>query len=182
MAQNLDLSEMIAFDDLRREQEEAGKELMESIGKGMIEQARQSAEHTARKLDEDMQAELLALSAKYASGNIGRDEYNAGTTAISDAYKRKEFEAEIRLMEELWSQEELTEEHRMEVAKKLADARLAYDEYIQSERIRLNLELAKQSEDQAKKEEEIAKRDAELKKAAPAGSFQSCFRSQRRPT
>lgn len=164
VAQNLDLSEMIAFDDLRREQEEAGKELMESIGKGMIEQARQSAEHTARKLDEDMQAELLALSAKYASGNIGRDEYNAGTTAISDAYKRKEFEAEIRLMEELWSQEELTEEHRMEVAKKLADARLAYDEYIQSERIRLNLELAKQSEDQAKKEEEIAKRDAELKK------------------
>lgn len=164
VAQNLDLSEMIAFDDLRREQEEAGKELMESIGKGMIEQARQSAEQTARKLDEDMQAELLALSAKYASGNIGRDEYNAGTTAISDAYKRKEFEAEIRLMEELWSQEELTEEHRMEVAKKLADARLAYDEYIQSERIRLNLELAKQSEDQAKKEEEIAKRDAELKK------------------
>ena len=164
VAQNLDLSEMIAFDDLRREQEEAGKELMESIGKGMIEQARQSAEHTARKLDEDMQAELLALSAKYASGNIGRDEYNAGTTAISDAYKRKEFEAEIRLMEELWSQEELTEEHRTEVAKKLADARLAYDEYIQSERIRLNLELAKQSEDQAKKEEEIAKRDAELKK------------------
>lgn len=164
VAQNLDLSEMIAFDDLRREQEEAGKELMESIGKGMIEQARQSAEQTARKLDEDMQAELLALSAKYASGNIGRDEYNAGTTAISDAYKRKEFEAEIRLMEELWSQEELTEEHRTEVAKKLADARLAYDEYIQSERIRLNLELAKQSEDQAKKEEEIAKRDAELKK------------------
>jgi hypothetical protein len=164
VAQNLDLSEMIAFDDLRREQEEAGKELMESIGKGMIEQARQSAEHTARKLDEDMQAELLALSAKYASGNIGRDEYNAGTTAISDAYKRKEFEAEIRLMEELWAQEELTEEHRTEVAKKLADARLAYDEYIQSERIRLNLELAKQSEDQAKKEEEIAKRDAELKK------------------
>lgn len=164
VAQNLDLSEMIAFDDLRREQEEAGKELMESIGKGMIEQARQSAEQTARKLDEDMQAELLALSAKYASGNIGRDEYDAGTTAISDAYKRKEFEAEIRLMEELWSQEELTEEHRMEVAKKLADARLAYDEYIQSERIRLNLELAKQSEDQAKKEEEIAKRDAELKK------------------
>lgn len=42
VAQNLDLSEMIAFDDLRREQEEAGKELMESIGKGMIEQARQS--------------------------------------------------------------------------------------------------------------------------------------------
>lgn len=164
VAQNLDLSEMIAFDDLRREQEEAGKELMESIGKGMIEQARQSAEQTARKLDEDMQAELLALSAKYASGNIGRDEYNAGTTAISDAYKRKEFEAEIRLMEELWAQEELTEEHRTEVAKKLADARLAYDEYIQSERIRLNLELAKQSEDQAKKEEEIAKRDAELKK------------------
>lgn len=164
VAQNLDLLEMIAFDDLRREQEEAGKELMESIGKGMIEQARQSAEQTARKLDEDMQAELLALSAKYASGNIGRDEYNAGTTAISDAYKRKEFEAEIRLMEELWAQEELTEEHRTEVAKKLADARLAYDEYIQSERIRLNLELAKQSEDQAKKEEEIAKRDAELKK------------------
>ena len=164
VAQNLDLSEMIAFDDLRREQEDAGKELMESIGKGMIEQARQSAEQTARKLDEDMQAELLALSAKYASGNIGRDEYNAGTTAISDAYKRKEFEAEIRLMEELWAQEELTEEHRTEVAKKLADARLAYDEYIQSERIRLNLELAKQSEDQAKKEEEIAKRDAELKK------------------
>lgn len=164
VAQNLDLSEMIAFDDLRREQEEAGKELMESIGKGMIEQARQSAEQTARKLDEDMQAELLALSAKYAAGDIGRDEYNAGTTAISDAYKRKEFEAEIRLMEELWSQEELTEEHRTEVAKKLADARLAYDEYIQSERIRLNLELAKQSEDQAKKEEEIAKRDAELKK------------------
>ncbi len=164
VAQNLDLSEMIAFDDLRWEQEEAGKELMESIGKGMIEQARQSAEQTARKLDEDMQAELLALSAKYAAGDIGRDEYNAGTTAISDAYKRKEFEAEIRLMEELWSQEELTEEHRTEVAKKLADARLAYDEYIQSERIRLNLELAKQSEDQAKKEEEIAKRDAELKK------------------
>lgn len=164
VAQNLDLSEMIAFDDLRWEQEEAGKELMESIGKGMIEQARQSAEQTARKLDEDMQAELLALSAKYAAGDIGRDEYNAGTTAISDAYKRKEFEAEIRLMEELWSQEELTEEHRTEVAKKLADARLAYDEYIQSERIRLNLELAKQSEDQAEKEEEIAKRDAELKK------------------
>lgn len=69
---SLDFANSEAFRELTAEQQAAGKELMEAIAEGMMSETTRAVEQSAQDLDRKMQDELLALSAKYAAGEIKR--------------------------------------------------------------------------------------------------------------
>ena len=160
---SLSEAEMYALDDLRANQEEVGQKLMESIGKGMIEQVQQAAEESSRKLDDEMRARLLSASEMYANGDIDDKQYSAAKREIADDTQRKRFASEISILHELLTTEEITDEQREGLAAKLAEAKVKYDEYVLNEQIRINEEIRKNADEDAKREEERQKRLKELK-------------------
>lgn len=161
---SLDFANSEAFRELTDEQQQAGKELMDAIAEGMMAETTRAVEQSAQDLDRKMQDELLALSAKYAAGEIKKEEYEKESAAITDRYAVERFNTEIGLLDQLLNKEELTAEAREETEKAKDDAVLEYQKYINDQRIRENERVGDEEEKEAEKREQIAKKEAELKK------------------
>lgn len=161
---SLDFANSEAFRELTDEQQQAGKELMDAIAEGMMAETTRAVEQSAQDLDRKMQDELLALSAKYAAGEIKKEEYEKESAAITDRYAVERFNTEIGLLDQLLNKEELTAEAREETEKAKDDAVLEYQKYINDQRIRENERVDDEEEKEAEKREQIAKKEAELKK------------------
>lgn len=161
---SLDFANSEAFRELTAEQQAAGKELMEAIAEGMMSETTRAVEQSAQDLNRKMQDELLALSAKYAAGEIKKEEYEKESAAITDRYAVERFNTEIGLLDQLLNKEELTAEAREETEKAKDDAVLEYQKYINDQRIRENERVGDEEEKEAEKREQIAKKEAELKK------------------
>lgn len=161
---SLDFANSEAFRELTDEQQQAGKELMEAIAEGMMSETTRAVEQSAQDLDRKMQDELLALSARYAAGEINAEAYEKERAAITDRYAVERFNTEIGLLDQLLNKEELTAEAREETEKAKDDAVLEYQKYINDQRIRENERVGDEEEKEAEKREQIAKKEAELKK------------------
>lgn len=161
---SLDFANSEAFRELTAEQQAAGKELMEAIAEGMMAETTRAVEQSVQALDSKMQDELLALSARYAAGEINAEEYEKERAAITDRYAVERFNTEIGLLDQLLNKEELTAEAREETEKAKDDAVLEYQKYINDQRIRENERVGDEEEKEAEKREQIAKKEAELKK------------------
>lgn len=161
---SLDFANSEAFRELTDEQQQAGKELMDAIAEGMMAETTRAVEQSAQDLDRKMQDELLALSAKYAAGEIKKEEYEKESAAITARYAVERFNTEIGLLDQLLNKEELTAEAREETEKAKDDAVLEYQKYINDQRIRENERVGDEEEKEAEKREQIAKKEAELKK------------------
>lgn len=161
---SLDFANSEAFRELTDEQQAAGKELMEAIAEGMMAETTRAVEQSVQALDSKMQDELLALSARYAAGEINAEEYEKERAAITDRYAVERFNTEIGLLDQLLNKEGLTAEAREETEKAKADAVLEYEKYINDQRIRENERVGDEEEKEAEKREQIAKKEAELKK------------------
>lgn len=161
---SLDFANSEAFRELTAEQQAAGKELMEAIAEGMMAETTRAVEQSVQALDSKMQDELLALSARYAAGEINAEEYEKERAAITDRYAVERFNTEIGLLDQLLNKEGLTAEAREETEKAKADAVLEYEKYINDQRIRENERVGDEEEKEAEKREQIAKKEAELKK------------------
>lgn len=161
---SLDFANSEAFRELTAEQQAAGKELMEAIAEGMMSETTRAVEQSAQDLDRKMQDELLALSAKYAAGEIKKEEYKKESAAITDRYAVERFNTEIGLLDQLLNKEELTAEAREETEKAKEEAVLEYQKYITDQRIRENERVGDEEEKEAERREQIAKKEAELKK------------------
>lgn len=161
---SLDFANSEAFRELTAKQQAAGKELMEAIAEGMMSETTRAVEQSVQDLDSKMQDELLALSARYAAGEINAEAYEKERTAITDRYAVERFNTEIGLLDQLLNKEELTAEAREETEKAKDDAVLEYQKYINDQRIRENERVGDEEEKEAEKREQIAKKEAELKK------------------
>ena len=161
---SLDFANSEAFRELTDEQQQAGKELMDAIAEGMMSETTRAVEQSAQDLDSKMQDELLALSARYAAGEINAEAYEKERAAITDRYAVERFNTEIGLLDQLLNKEELTAEAREETEKAKDDAVLEYQKYINDQRIRENERVGDEEEKEAEKREQIAKKEAELKK------------------
>lgn len=161
---SLDFANSEAFRELTDEQQQAGKELMEAIAEGMMSETTRAVEQSAQDLDRKMQDELLALSARYAAGEINAEEYEKERAAITDRYAVERFNTEIGLLDQLLNKEELTAEAREETEKAKEEAVLEYQKYITDQRIRENERVGDEEEKEAERREQIAKKEAELKK------------------
>lgn len=161
---SLDFANSEAFRELTDEQQAAGKELMEAIAEGMMAETTRAVEQSVQALDSKMQDELLALSARYAAGEINAEEYEKERAAITDRYAVERFNTEIGLLDQLLNKEGLTAEAREETEKAKADAVLEYEKYITDQRIRENERVGDEEEKEAERREQIAKKEAELKK------------------
>lgn len=161
---SLDFANSEAFRELTAEQQAAGKELMEAIAEGMMSETTRAVEQSAQDLDRKMQDELLALSAKYAAGEIKKEEYEKESAAITDRYAVERFNTEIGLLDQLLNKEELTAEAREETEKAKEEAVLEYQKYITDQSIRENERVGDGEEKEAERREQIAKKEAELKK------------------
>lgn len=161
---SLDFANSEAFRELTDEQQAAGKELMEAIAEGMMAETTRAVEQSVQALDSKMQDELLALSARYAAGEINAEEYEKERAAITDRYAVERFNTEIGLLDQLLNKEGLTAEAREETEKAKADAVLEYEKYINDQRIRENERVGDEAEKEAERQEQIAQKEAELKK------------------
>lgn len=161
---SLDFANSEAFRELTDEQQQAGKELMEAIAEGMMSETTRAVEQSVQDLDSKMQDELLALSARYAAGEINAEAYEKERTAITDRYAVERFNAEIGLLDQLLNKEGLTAEAREETEKAKEDAVLEYQKYINDQRIRENERVGDEAEKEAERQEQIARKEAELKK------------------
>lgn len=161
---SLDFANSEAFRELTDEQQQVGKELMEAIAEGMMSETTRAVEQSVQDLDSKMQDELLALSARYAAGEINAEAYEKERTAITDRYAVERFNAEIGLLDQLLNKEGLTAEAREETEKAKEDAVLEYQKYINDQRIRENERVGDEAEKEAERQEQIARKEAELKK------------------
>ena len=152
---SLDFANSEAFRELTDEQQQAGKELMEAIAEGMMSETTRAVEQSAQDLDRKMQDELLALSAKYAAGEIKKEEYEKESAAITDRYAVERFNTEIGLLDQLLNKEELTAEAREETEKAKEEAVLEYQKYITDQRIRENERVGDEEEKEAELKKQL---------------------------
>lgn len=132
---SLDFSKGAAFDQLKRDQQEAGRELAQAIADGMIERMGTAAENVAKELDASMQTELLALANEYKQGLIDKEEFEKKKAEIADKYRRQQFEKEIGMLESELQYFTHSADDREKIAKKLAEKQTAYNQYKNDQQI-----------------------------------------------
>lgn len=132
---SLDFSKGAAFDQLKRDQQEAGRELAQAIADGMIERMGTAAENVAKELDASMQTELLALANEYKQGLIDKEEFEKKKAEIADKYRRQQFEKEIGILESELKYFTHSADDRDKIAKKLAEKQTAYNQYKNDQQI-----------------------------------------------
>lgn len=132
---SLDFSKGAAFDQLKRDQQEAGRELAQAIADGMIERMGTAAENVAKELDASMQTELLALTNEYKQGLIDKEEFEKKKAEIADKYRRQQFEKEIGILESELKYFTHSADDRDKIAKKLAEKQTAYNQYKNDQQI-----------------------------------------------
>lgn len=132
---SLDFSKGAAFAQLKRDQQEAGRELAQAIADGMIERMGTAAENVAKELDASMQTELLALANEYKQGLIDKEEFEKKKAEIADKYRRQQFEKEIGILESELKYFTHSADDRDKIAKKLAEKQTAYNQYKNDQQI-----------------------------------------------
>lgn len=132
---SLDFSKGAAFDQLKRDQQEAGRELAQAIADGMIERMGTAAENVAKELDASMQSELLALANEYKQGLIDKEDFEKKKAEIADKYRRQQFEKEIGMLESELKYFTHSADDREKIAKKLAEKQTAYNQYKNDQQI-----------------------------------------------
>lgn len=132
---SLDFSKGAAFTQLKRDQQEAGRELAQAIADGMMERMGTAAENVAKELDASMQTELLALANEYKQGLIDKEEFEKKKAEIADKYRRQQFEKEIEILESELKYFTHSADDREKVAKKLAEKQTAYNQYKNDQQI-----------------------------------------------
>ena len=132
---SLDFSKGAAFDQLKRDQQEAGRELAQAIADGMMERMGTAAENVAKELDASMQTELLALANEYKQGLIDKEEFEKKKAEIADKYRRQQFEKEIGILESELKYFTHSADDREKIAKKLAEKQTAYNQYKNDQQI-----------------------------------------------
>lgn len=132
---SLDFSKGAAFTQLKRDQQEAGRELAQAIADGMIERMGTAAENVAKELDTAMQSEFLALANEYKQGLIDKEEFEKKKAEIADKYRRQQFEKEIGILESELKYFTHSADDRDKIAKKLAEKQTAYNQYKNDQQI-----------------------------------------------
>lgn len=132
---SLDFSKGAAFTQLKRDQQEAGRELAQAIADGMIERMGTAAENVAKELDTAMQSEFLALANEYKQGLIDKEEFEKKKAEIADKYRRQQFEKEIGILESELKYFTHSADDREKIAKKLAEKQTAYNQYKNDQQI-----------------------------------------------
>lgn len=153
---------------MRASHEEAGKDLMDSIAKGMMKEATNAVTQATKKVDDELQAELSTLAQKYAEGTISTEEYEKDKLGLARKYQNNRFEAEIKAFDDLLNVKGLTAEAEEALANAKNDAKLKYEQYTNDMLIKDAEETGKELQDEAerqqKEEEEKAKEIANHKK------------------
>ena len=132
---SLDFSKGAAFTQLKRDQQEAGRELAQAIADGMMERMGTAAENVAKELDASMQTELLALANEYKQGLIDKEEFEKKKAEIADKYRRQQFEKEIEVLESELKYFTHSADDREKIARKLAEKQTAYNQYKNDQQI-----------------------------------------------
>lgn len=132
---SLDFSKGAAFTQLKRDQQEAGRELAQAIADGMMERMGTAAENVAKELDASMHTELLALANEYKQGLIDKEEFEKKKAEIADKYRRQQFEKEIEVLESELKYFTHSADDREKIAKKLAEKQTAYNQYKNDQQI-----------------------------------------------
>lgn len=137
---SLDLSKSTALGQLKRDQQEAGRELAQAIADGMMERMGTAAENVAKELDTAMQSELLALASEYKQGLIDKEEFEKKKADIADKYRRQQFEKEISILESELKYFTHSAEDRERVSKMLAEKQVEYNQYKNDQQIASDIE------------------------------------------
>lgn len=132
---SLDFSKGAAFTQLKRDQQEAGRELAQAIADGMMERMGTTAENVAKELDASMQTELLALASEYKQGLIDKEEFEKKKAEIADKYRRQQFENEIGILESEMKYFTHSAEDRERISKVLAEKQVEYNQYKNDQQI-----------------------------------------------
>lgn len=132
---SLDFSKGAAFTQLKRDQQEAGRELAQAIADGMMERMGTAAENVAKELDASMQTELLALANEYKQGLIDKEDFEKKKAEIADKYRRQQFEKEIGILESELKYFTHSADDRDKIAKKLAEKQIEYNQYKNDQQI-----------------------------------------------
>ena len=132
---SLDLSKSTALGQLKRDQQEAGRELAQAIADGMMERMGTEAENVAKELDTAMQSEFLALANEYKQGLIDKEEFEKKKAEIADKYRRQQFEKEIGILESELKYFTHSADDREKIAKELAEKQMAYNQYKNDQQI-----------------------------------------------
>ena len=132
---SLDFSKGAAFTQLKRDQQEAGRELAQAIADGMMERMGTAAENVAKELDASMQTELLALANEYKQGLIDKEEFEKKKAEIADKYRRQQFEKEIGILESELKYFTHSAEDRERISKILAEKQIEYNQYKNDQQI-----------------------------------------------
>lgn len=164
---SLDFSKGAAFAQLKRDQQEAGRELAQAIADGMIERMGTAAENVAKELDASMQTELLALANEYKQGLIDKEEFEKKKAEIADKYRRQQFEKEIGILESELKYFTHSADDRERISKMLAEKQIEYNQYKNDQQIASDIEAgdaaAQKAAEEAAAAEEIEKSKASLK-------------------
>lgn len=137
---SLDFSKGAAFTQLKRDQQEAGRELAQAIADGMIERMGTAAENVAKELDASMQTELLALANEYKQGLIDKEDFEKKKAEIADRYRRQQFEKEISILESELKYFAHSAEDRERISRLLAEKQVEYNQYKNDQQIASDIE------------------------------------------
>lgn len=137
---SLDFSKGAAFDQLKRDQQEAGRELAQAIADGMMERMGTAAENVAKELDTAMQSEFLALANEYKQGLIDKEDFEKKKAEIADKYRRQQFEKEIGILESELKYFTHSAEDRERISKMLAEKQIEYNQYKNDQQIASDIE------------------------------------------
>lgn len=132
---SLDFSKGAAFTQLKRDQQEAGRELAQAIADGMMERMGTAAENMAKELDTAMQSEFLALANEYKQGLIDKEEFEKKKAEIADKYRRQQFEKEIGILESELKYFTHSADDRERISKMLAEKQIEYNQYKNDQQI-----------------------------------------------
>lgn len=132
---SLDFSKCAAFTQLKRDQQEAGRELAQAIADGMMERMGTAAENMAKELDTAMQSEFLALANEYKQGLIDKEEFEKKKAEIADKYRRQQFEKEIGILESELKYFTHSADDRERISKMLAEKQIEYNQYKNDQQI-----------------------------------------------
>lgn len=137
---SLDFSKSTALGQLKRDQQEAGRELAQAIADGMMERMGTAAENVAKELDTAMQSELLALASEYKQGLNDKEEFEKKKAEIADKYRRQQFEKEISILESELKYFTHSAEDRERISKMLAEKQVEYNQYKNDQQIASDIE------------------------------------------
>ena len=129
------------------------EELNKQHAEKLIKDAETQATAEAQAINENESNRLVELAQLYAAGKITAREYEAGKTEIAKQFAMERFDAELQGLEKILA----LSEDKEAVERKIGEARIKYQQYV-------NDTIVSAEEKAAKQREEIEKKLAEQRK------------------